>query len=98
MTLSPENVDAEFDWDHLRETHEIMYVVKRPAYEFCFAVPRKQTNRMGEERPLLYVRFKDQGQMPGLVLEVGQMEDFFEGLSRLMEYVRAEGAKRQPQL
>jgi hypothetical protein len=95
MTLSPENVDAEFDWDHLRETHEIMYVVKRPVYEFCFAVPRKQGNRMGEERPLLYVRFKYQGQMSGLVLEVDQIEDFFEGLCRLMEYVQAEGAKRQ---
>jgi hypothetical protein len=94
MTLSPENVDTEFDLDRLRETHEIMYVVKRPAYEFCFAVPRNQANRVGEEGPLLHVRFKDQAQMPGLVLEIGQMEDFFEGLSRLMEYVRAEQAKR----
>ena len=38
MTLSPENVDTDLDWDRLRETHEIMYVVKRPTYEFCFAV------------------------------------------------------------
>jgi hypothetical protein len=98
MTLSPGNVDAEFDWDHLSESHEIMYIVKRPAYEFCFAIPRKQANRMDEERSLLCVRFKDQGQMPGLVLEIGQMEDFFEWLSRLMEYVRAEGTKRQAQL
>jgi hypothetical protein len=94
MTLSPEHADTEFDWDRLRETHEIMYVVKRPAYEFCFAVPRKQANRVGEERPLVHVRFKDQAQTPGLVLEISQMEDFFEGLSRLMEYVRAEQAKR----
>jgi hypothetical protein len=36
--------------------------------------------------------------MPSLVLEVGQMEDFFEGLRRLMEYSRAEEGKRQGQL
>ena len=97
MTPSPENVDAECDWDHLGGTHEIMYVVKRPAYEFCFAVPRKRIHCLREERPLLQLRFKDQSQMPGLILEVDQMEDFFEGLSRLMEYVRAEESKRQAQ-
>jgi hypothetical protein len=36
--------------------------------------------------------------MPDLVLVIGQMEDFFAGLSRLMEYVRAEEARRQAQL
>jgi hypothetical protein len=36
--------------------------------------------------------------MPGLVLEVGQMEDFFEGLSRLMGYLRAEEGRWQGQL
>ena len=98
MTLSPEHADAEFDWDHLRETHEIMYSEKRPAYEFCFAVPRQQANRPGKARPLIQIRFKDQCQMPGLVLEISPMEDFFEGLSRLMECVRAEEAKRAGEL
>jgi hypothetical protein len=36
--------------------------------------------------------------MPGLVLKIEEMEDFFDGLSRLMEYVRAEEARRQEQL
>jgi hypothetical protein len=39
MTLSPGNVNARFAWDRLLETHEVMYVVKRPAYEFFLAVP-----------------------------------------------------------
>jgi hypothetical protein len=61
-----------------------MYVVKWPAYEFCFFGPKEAANRVGEERPLLQVRFKDQGQLPGLVPEVGQMEDFFEELTRVL--------------
>jgi hypothetical protein len=71
-----------------------MYIVKRPAYEFCFAVPRQQANRTGRARPLLQIRFKDQCQMPVLVLEISQMGDFFEGLNCFMEYVRAEADKR----
>jgi hypothetical protein len=98
MALSPENVDTEFEWQSIMETYEIMYLVRRPAYEFCLAVPRRRSTPQIEERPLLHVRFKDHYQLPGLVLEVGQIEDFFEGLSRLMEYVHAEEAKRQEQL
>ena len=95
MALSPENVDTEFDRHPIMETHDIMYLARRPSYEFCLAIPRERATHSGEERPLQHVRFKDQCQMPGLVLEVDKMEDFFEGLSGLMEYVRAEEAKRQ---
>jgi hypothetical protein len=98
LTLSPKNDDTEYEWGYIMETYEIMYLVKRPSYEFCFAVPRRQETHLSEERPLLQVRFKDQSQMPGLVLEIDEIEDFFEGLSRLMEYVRVEEARRQEQL
>jgi hypothetical protein len=98
MNLYPEDVDTEFDWYHLTETHDIMYLVKRPSYEFLFAVPKKHTSFASEERPLFQVRFKDQCQIPGFVLDIEEMQDFFEGLSRLMEYVQAEQAKRQKNL
>jgi hypothetical protein len=29
MRASPENIDAEYDWGRIMETHEIMYLVKR---------------------------------------------------------------------
>jgi hypothetical protein len=98
MRSSPENVDTEYDWDRIMETHEIMYLVKRSSYEFCYAVPRKQVAQLSEECPLLQVRFKEQCQISGLVLKIEEMEDFFDGLSRLIEYVRAEEARRQEQL
>jgi hypothetical protein len=82
----------------IMETYEIMYLVKRPSYEFCFAVPKRQETHPSEQRPLLRVRFKESSQIPGLVLEINEMEDFFEGLSRLMEYVRLEEMRRQEQL
>jgi hypothetical protein len=98
MGSSSENVDSEYDSGRLMESHEIMYLAKRPSYEFCFAVPRRQATQLSAERPLLQLRFKDQCQMSDLVLEIDEMEDFFDGLSRLMEYVHAEEARRQEQL
>ena len=98
MALAPENLDTESDQQRIMENYEIMYLARRSSYEFCLAIPRGRGVHSGEERPLLHVRFKDQCQMPRLVLEVGQMKDFFEGLSRLMEYVRAEEARRREQL
>jgi hypothetical protein len=98
MRPSPKNVDTEYDWSRIMETHEIMYLVKRSSYEFCFAVPRRQAAHLSEGEPLLQVRFKEQYQLSSLVLEVDEMEDLFEGLSRLMEYVRAEEARRQGEL
>jgi len=98
MTLDSENVRAGFNWDHILETHEIMYLVKRPSYEFLFAVPRRGTSYLSEERPLFQVRFKSQPQLLGFVLDSEEMEDFYESLSRLMEYVREEHNKRRETL
>jgi hypothetical protein len=98
MKLSPENIDTEYDWGHIMETHEIMCLVKRSLYEFCFAVPTRQVGNLSEERPLLRLRFKEQYQMPGLVLKIEEMENLFDGLSRLIEYVPDEETRRQEQL
>jgi hypothetical protein len=98
MNQYPENVGTDFDWNHITETHEVMYLVKRASYEFLFAVPKKRGSFQGEERPFFQVRFKDQHQLPGFVLAIDEMEDFYEGLHRLMEYVQAEQAKRQENL
>jgi hypothetical protein len=98
MRSSHENVDTKYDWGRIRETHEMIYLVKQSSYEFCLAVPRRQVTHLSEGRPLLQVRFKEQCQMPGLVLKIEEMEDFFDGLSRLMEYVRDEETRRQEQL
>jgi hypothetical protein len=98
MRSSSENVGTEYDWGHIMESHENVYIVKRPSYEFCFAMPRRQAAQLSMERPLLQVYFKGQCQIFELILEIDGVEDFFDGLSRLMEYVHAEEARRQEQL
>lgn len=76
MRSSPENVDMEYDWGRIMETHEIMYLVKRSSYEFCLAVPRRQVTHLSEGRPLLQVHFEEHCQTSGLVLKIEEMEDF----------------------
>jgi len=39
----------------------------------------KTGTHLSEERSLLQVRFKEQCQMPGLVLKIEEMEDFLMG-------------------
>ncbi|HXH10514.1 MAG TPA: hypothetical protein VNP04_12225 [Alphaproteobacteria bacterium] len=80
------------------ETHEIMYLVKRPSYEFLFAVPKRGTSYLADERPLFQVRLKSQGQLVGFVLDSEEMKDFYESLSQLMEYVQEERDKRRETL
>jgi hypothetical protein len=97
MALSPEYVDTAFDWDHISETHEIVYMVKRPTYELLFAVPRRRACYLGEDRPIFQVRFKYQCQIPGLIFDIEDIEDFYDGLSRLMEYVQMEQDRHREQ-
>ncbi len=67
-----------------------MYIVKRPAYEFVFAVPKAPPLFLGTERAFFQVRFKDTPEPQGFVLSPEELEDFSAGLNQLMEYVRTE--------
>jgi transposase-like protein len=75
MRSSSENVGTEYDWRHIMESHEIVYIVKRPSYEFCFAMPRRQAAQLSAGRPLLQVHFKGQCQ----ISELGGVSDLHFG-------------------
>jgi hypothetical protein len=98
MALSAEKVNTEINRERLIEIHEIMYLVKRPLYDLCLTVPRMGATEQDNGRPLLQVRFKEQCLIPDLILEIGELNDFFEGLCQLMQYVRAEKVRRREQL
>jgi hypothetical protein len=95
MTLSPYKTETEFSEEAIPATHEIVYLVKRPLYAFCLAIPKSRAIFESNGGPLFQVRFTGQSQLHALVLKMGETEDFFDGLSRLMDYVHAEVAKRQ---
>jgi len=59
MTLSPENIDTEFDSQRILESYELMYLIRKPSYKIFLTVSKTPATHPHEERPLLYLCFKD---------------------------------------
>ena len=68
MMLSSHKAETEFSGEGIPATHEIVYLVKRPLYEFCFAIPKNQVIFESNGGPLLQVYFSGQSQLHALVL------------------------------
>jgi hypothetical protein len=92
MPQSPEHLDTDFDRERAANTYEIVYLIKRPGYEFVFSVP---TAALSDASALFQLRFRKLHQEREVVLDLKALEDFYESLSRLMEYVSIERQKYQ---
>jgi hypothetical protein len=90
MTQSPEHLSTGFDRERDADKYQIVYLIKRPGYEFVFSVPTAQPADLSDTPALFQLRFRKSRQEHEVVLDLKELEDFYEGLSRLMEYVRIE--------
>jgi hypothetical protein len=97
MTPTPEHRDTDFDRERDPHRFQAVYLVKRPGYEFVYYSPTAPAAYLDGEQAFVRVRFPDrhQGQAHVLELEVllEVLEDFYESLSRLMEYLNIERQK-----
>lgn len=71
-----------------------MYLAKRPSYEFMFAIPEDHPLFLSADRALFQMRFRDQRWTQDVVLNLGELEDFYERLSQLVEYIKVERERR----
>jgi hypothetical protein len=94
MHGSPKRLDADSAWVSQRATYQVMYLVKRPSYEFSLAIPEGCPLVRSADRAVFQMRFRDQHQPHGFVLNAEELEDFYEGLGRLVEYIKAERERR----
>ena len=90
----PKRMEIDTDWISHRATYQVMYLAKRPSYEFMFAIPEDHQRFLSADRPLFQVRFKDQRQTHDVVLNLDELEDFYAGLSQLVEYIKTERERR----
>jgi hypothetical protein len=95
MTQCAEHLDTDFDRQRDANMYEIVYVIKRPGYEFVFSVPTAHTADVSDAPALFQLRFGKSHQGREVVLDLQTLEDFYESLSRLMEYVNIERQKSQ---
>lgn len=99
MSLSPEHPQNDVEWERIEQTHQVVYLVKRAAYEFAFRVPKTRVGFLGAARAFFHVRFTKETRQPqSVVLSLEELEDFYDGLSGLMEYLRYERERRRPKL
>jgi hypothetical protein len=94
MPGSPEYMDSGCNWDVIGESYQVMYLVKRPSYEFVFAIPTGNPLFRSVEDAFFQVRFRDRPEAGGIVLNQEELEDFYDGLNQLVEYIRTEREKR----
>jgi hypothetical protein len=87
---SPDYLDRDDEREDDPEMYDVVYLVKRPAYEFVFAVPKTPAALLRGRHAFFQVRFRNELEEQGFVLDLEALEDFYEGLSRLMEYVNIE--------
>lgn len=93
MPGSPKRSDSGCNWEAVGESYQVMYLVKRPSYELVFAIPTGHPSSCNLDHAIFQVRFKEQSQTGSFVLKLEELEDFYDGLSQLMEYIRIERAK-----
>jgi hypothetical protein len=94
MPGSPDCMDSGCNWDAIGASYQVMYLVKRPSYEFVYAIPTGHPIFRSVERAFFHVRFKDRPQTGSFVLNLEELEDFYDGLRQLVEYIRTECEKR----
>jgi hypothetical protein len=98
MSLFRERPDGDIDWQHVEDSHHVVYLVKRPAYAFVFAAPRILPLTLGAELAFFRIRFMDTPQTCDIALGLGELKDLYKDLHLLMEYMRQEREKRRGQL
>jgi hypothetical protein len=95
MTRSPEPIDGDSNQERNENPYQVVYLVKRPTYEFIYAVPEIQTPSPSGRAAVFQVRVGNQPQGQRFMLDLQGLEDFYESLGGLLEYVRIEQQKRQ---
>lgn len=94
MSGSPKHLEVDSIWKSSQAAYQVMYLAKRPSYEFIFAIPEDHRLSLSADRALFQVRFKDQRQAHNVVLKLDELEDFYVGLGQLVEYIKTECDRR----
>jgi hypothetical protein len=93
MTPTPGPLDTNFDRERDANMFQIVYLAKRPGYEFDFRIPTSGAIDLHGEQACFQVHFRDRHPGQVFMLELDVLKDFYESLSRLLDYVNIERQK-----
>jgi hypothetical protein len=66
---------------------DIVYLVRRPGYEFVLTVPPGWPHGLHGGLALFQLHFRGQHDSQAVTLDLAGLTDFYERLSELMEYI-----------
>jgi len=98
MPGSAKRIETNAVGNSEQATYQMMYLAKRPSYEVRLAIPEDHPPSPGADCILVQLRFKDQHRIHDLDFHLEEFEDFYESLSQLLEYIKAEQEKHCRQL
>jgi hypothetical protein len=98
MPGSPNCIDADDAGKSQRTTYQVMYLAKRPSYEFVLAIPEDHPRLLTANRAVVQMRFRDRRVAQAFELTLEELEDLYNSLSQLVEYIQAERVRhsREP--
>lgn len=76
--------------DDVLPLDDIVYLVKRPGYAFMLILPKACSHQVEKGRLNGSVRFLDRHRRQGGRLDLEGLQDFYDNLSQLMEYLHIE--------
>jgi hypothetical protein len=95
MNRSSDPLDTDDSQEQELQPYHVVYLVKRPAYEFIFAIPKTPPPFSGGKKPFFQVYFHPHRNYQGVVLQLDELQDFYDSLSHLMEYLQIERQRCQ---
>jgi hypothetical protein len=93
MTISSTTIDAVWECEGSEGSHEIMCLVKRPAYELALAVARAPQVTKEQDKSRLHVHLKTQCPSLAFVFDLETFKHFHADLLCLLDYVQTERQK-----
>jgi hypothetical protein len=98
MPGSPKHMETDPASKSAQATYQVMYLAKRPSYEFSLAIPEGHPLSLSADQALFQLRLKDRPQAYAVVLTLDELEDFYDKLSQLVAYIKAERERRSRHL
>ena len=95
MNRSPEPLDTDVSREHEVQPYQVVYLAKRPSFEFIFAIPKTPPPFSGGKEAFFQVHFHPHRNRQGVVLQLDELHDFYDSLCQLMEYVQIERQRCQ---
>src|SRR5687768_13016199 len=77
MTPTPEHRDPDFHREHDPSRFQVVYLVKRPSYEFVYYSPTAPAAYLSGEQAFVQMRFQDRHRGQAHVLELEVLEDLY---------------------